>query len=87
MIEVNGKRLKLAGSIDQTDCKWCCPHCNQQVAYRTYEKHKRLYYDSFKKSWTKVKIPNSSGTGEIKYSIYKMFQAIVTKLNIFLQLL
>ena len=28
-----------------------CPHCNQNVSFKTYKAHRRLYYDSASDRW------------------------------------
>ena len=32
-----------------------CPHCGGEVAKKTYQTHKRLYYDSDTDQWVKRK--------------------------------
>ena len=34
--------------------EWLCPHCQQSLAYRTYQKHKKLYYRPQEKCWIKT---------------------------------
>ena len=31
-----------------------CPHCDRCVSYKTYRARKRLYYDAFGDSWTRL---------------------------------
>lgn len=41
--------------------KWCCPHCNQYLTYRTYQRHKKVHYNTSKKKWTITEKPPTTG--------------------------
>ena len=34
-------------------CRRYCPHCNQELSYKTYRTHKRLHYNCDTSSWCK----------------------------------
>lgn len=42
-----------------------CEHCDREVSIRVYKEHKRLYYDTITKSWTKDRTDPSPSSSEL----------------------
>ena len=36
-----------------------CPHCDESLSYKTFQKHKRLYYDPLQAVWLKPLVSDS----------------------------
>ena len=43
-------KLPDAKRIRRPDIR-CCPHCSAVVSYKTFKRHKRLYYNSYTSVW------------------------------------